>query len=370
MSINQNVQQSNTGPGRSVLVYASETGKTGAELPVSRIRELGFTTIFVVAKDYDGSCHFKRANHTGSRRLENAIAAAQTAGLATAAWVCAFCEGYRGRLGGRGNQGLLSTRPDLSCVDKTGRNTIVHPLRCDYGREQYACPSSDDVVEELETKLADLGQTPGIETILLDFMRFPLQDEYCYCLSCQAKFIGVTGHELLGASPTERLLFKEGVLRQAVERLVNAVKAKNAGMRVGALVWPRQKAAQLGQRWWTWPIDYAAPMFYHASPTGVREEVARFFDEHLQSAEQPLVPMVGGPLASLVRATEWNDVFASVAARAGGNCCVGHYGLGDVLSAIRGKSVTVRVKQELARTALSARQSVARQVRRHFRKQG
>ncbi len=216
------------------------------------------------------------------------LARAKDHGLETHAWTWILC---------RGDKDLLQQHPDWYDVNRLGESAAGKPAYVDY--YHFLCPSHPQVGDHLAKLVSDLGDTPNLDGVHLDYIRYPdvilpvalwkkynlVQNEelpqfdYCYCEVCRNAFKQQTGDDPLKlpdppASAAWRQYRYDSVTR-LVNRLVEVAHAKSK--RVTAAVFPTPTLARklVRQDWVHWNLDAVLPMTYHSFHNETPEWIER-----------------------------------------------------------------------------------------------
>ena len=302
---------------RGIKIYPEEVATDTAESLFETLAKLGFSAAFYVTKHYDGRVFY------GSRRAEvvrDSLSvvcnAASRLGLTVHAWFCLFPEGYKGRLSQRGPSRFILEHPDCASVDREGFSTLERPVFCDYGFENYACPTNPEVQQYLLELLRELVSGYPLTGVHLDFVRYALPGDYCYCPVCKDAFERASGEDLVKASllsPSLVSNWRADVITRFVESIYDTTKALRPETSVSALVWKHGDSKTMpdctgkNQMWKDWALDFVNPMFYHKSyqrpMRWIGEEVARNIT--WSSGKLPIVAGIGGPHTQYFGRGEW-----------------------------------------------------------------
>jgi uncharacterized lipoprotein YddW (UPF0748 family) len=220
---------------------------------------------------------------------------AKEQGLETHAWTWTLC---------RGDKQLLQDHPDWYDVSRLGVSAATKPPYVGY--YHFLCPSHEQVRDYLAKLVSDLADTPNLDGIHLDYIRYPdvilpfalwkkynlvqntelPQFDFCYCEVCRNAFKQQTGEDPLKlpdppASAAWRHYRYDSITR-LVNLLADTVHAKHR--KITAAVFPTPSLAKklVRQDWAKWNLDAILPMaynrFYNEPPawieTAVREGVA------------------------------------------------------------------------------------------------
>jgi uncharacterized lipoprotein YddW (UPF0748 family) len=204
------------------------------------------------------------------------FALAKEQGLETHAWTWTLC---------RGDRNLLDQHPDWYGVSRKGDSAATKPPYVNY--YHFLCPSHPEVQDHLIQLFSDLADTPNLDGIHLDYVRYPdvilpvalwkkynlVQNEelpqfdFCYCSVCRAAYkkqAGVDPLELPNP-PAEAAWrqYRYDTVTHLVNRLVEVVHQK--GKQITAAVFPSPTIARrlVRQDWTNWNLDAVLPMTYH-----------------------------------------------------------------------------------------------------------
>lgn len=208
---------------------------------------------------------------------DQVFALAKAQGLETHAWTWILC---------RGDKDLLDRHPDWYGVSRLGDSAAKKPPYVDY--YHFLCPSREEVGDHLARLLANLADTPNLDGVHLDYIRYPdvilpvalwkrynlIQNEelpqfdFCYCAVCRAAFKKQSGVDPLElpnppADAAWRQYRYDRVTR-LVNRLADVVHQK--GKQITAAVFPTPAIARklVRQDWTRWNLDALLPMVYHS----------------------------------------------------------------------------------------------------------
>jgi uncharacterized lipoprotein YddW (UPF0748 family) len=205
------------------------------------------------------------------------LARAKDQGLETHAWTWALC---------RGDKELLEKHPDWYDVSRQGDSAANKPPYVDY--YHFLCPSHEGVREHLTKIVSDLGDTPNLDGVHLDYIRYPdvilpyalwkkynlVQNEelpqfdFCYCEVCRAAFKQQTGQDPLKMpdppSNAAWLQYRYDSVTKLVNHLVEVAHGKRK--QITAAVFPTPSLAKklVRQDWVHWNLDAVLPMVYHS----------------------------------------------------------------------------------------------------------
>jgi uncharacterized lipoprotein YddW (UPF0748 family) len=204
------------------------------------------------------------------------FALAKEQGLQTHAWTWTLC---------RGDRNLLDQHPDWYGVSRLGDSAAKKPPYVGY--YHFLCPSHEQVQNHLATLFSDLADTPSLDGVHLDYIRYPdvilpvalwkkynlVQNEelpqfdFCYCAVCRAAFKKQAGVDPLELpNPPADAVWRQyryDTVTRLVNRLVEVLHQK--GKQVTAAVFPTPSIARrlVRQDWAKWNLDAVLPMTYH-----------------------------------------------------------------------------------------------------------
>ena len=198
-------------------------------------------------------------------------------GLETHAWSWVLC---------RGDKELLEKHSDWYDVNRLGESAADKPAYVDY--YHFLCPSHPPVGDYLAKIVSDLGDTPNLDGVHLDYIRYPdvilpvalwkkynlVQNEelpqfdYCYCEVCRNAFKQQTGEDPLKlpdppANPAWRQYRYDSVTR-LVNRLVEVAHSKHKQITAAVFPTPTLAKKLVRQDWVHWNLDAVLPMTYHS----------------------------------------------------------------------------------------------------------
>jgi len=218
------------------------------------------------------------------------LADAKAQGLETHAWTWSLC---------RGDKELLEKHPDWYDVSRLGDSAATKPAYVDY--YHFLCPSHEEVRDHLAKIVGNLGDTPNLDGVHLDYIRYPdvilpvalwkkynlIQNEelpqfdFCYCEVCRAAFKKQTGEDPLKMeNPPANAAWRQ-YRYDTVTRLVNhcVEVAHRKNKQITAAVFPTPSIAKklVRQDWVNWNLDAVLPMtynsFYNEKPEWIERAV-------------------------------------------------------------------------------------------------
>lgn len=231
------------------MLYSDEVNKINDSNFMQNIISSGIDSIFLVVKDYNG----KWLTLDTIKEISLVLNEYR---ISFYGWICTQTEGYEGELTTTYLNEMFLEK-EWSVVDSNGKDTLDNPLPCDLGLEQFACPNNanhnDYVVEMIKKyELFFAG-------FLFDFVRFPLEKNYCFCNECNKIAEKMYNTNILNLSDYQRYMLKENSITNLVENLNDKVNIKKT-----FLVWPDFFAKNISrtQNYKKWKVDAISPMIY------------------------------------------------------------------------------------------------------------
>lgn len=235
---------------KGIMFYKNEIDLLFDQSNLQKIKKKGIDTVFLVIKDYNGYILLNKK----VKMLYNKL---KKFDLELGAWICLMIEGYEGKLTNPGINPYFE-KYGWSVIDDKGNNTIEKPIICDLGKEQYACPNNENHNEFLIDTIKILENSGFFSAFVYDFIRFPLENNYCYCQYCKSFFSELTGKEIMESNLYERFIFK----RYSTKKIANLISRKTTLWHT-FLVWPEIfKNIQWSQGYTKWCCQRVSPMFY------------------------------------------------------------------------------------------------------------
>lgn len=224
----------------------------------------GYDALFYVVKDYNGEW-------VTPAEVEVLRDIRQRYSLKMFGWVCCMTEGYVGELAAQGRAPEFA-RSAWSVCDVDGNDTIQRPIPCDLGLEQYACPANQHHTDVLLAGVGKLSSLELFEGFLYDFVRYPLELEYCYCLACDQLALELFGSDIHTLSPLEKFELRRIGVQRFVEQAERATTSWST-----YLVWPDLGVPDLrrSQRYQSWEVSRISPMLYPTLGTDWRTMLRR-----------------------------------------------------------------------------------------------
>ncbi|RAZ80713.1 hypothetical protein [Planococcus halotolerans] len=234
---------------RGLLLY-SEEAKNAKELSfIKELQNAGIDTVVLIIKDYNGSW-------MTLEEVKEIKLFLKKQDIKLFGWICTLTEGYEGELTKKNRSPFFEERK-WSVIDMDGNNTIDKPIYCDLGYEQYACPNNNDHTDFVISTLLEYKEC--LEGVLFDFVRFPLEEEYCFCEECNKLSRKIYNKDIKKLSTFERFLFK----KESITRFVNKLNS-STDLESTFLVWPEfyTKDLMRSQDYKNWKVDNISPMMY------------------------------------------------------------------------------------------------------------
>lgn len=321
---------------RAIRVYPHEITSGNVNQILERLHNLGITDILYEAKNVDGKVFYSsNLAEVVDDRLGLICESAKEYEMRVCVWFCTFPEGYRGRLFGSGISHFLRRNPDCAAVDDKSYNTLEHPVPCDYGLENYACPANPKVQNyELEL-IKEIVKGYPVNGIHLDFIRYPIPGDYCYCDYCTTHFKDTFGISIKDEEASRYLLkWRQQTITDFVNKVYGELKSVDKNLLLSALVWKYDDCLKFTQDWKQWNMDFISPMFHHKGlfkrPIWVRNEIHK----NRMMSNKRMVASIGGLYSDLFTKKEW-DLCEKYAIEGGAEGILyEHYGLLEVVSTL------------------------------------
>ncbi len=208
--------------------------------------------------------------------LERIVTVAKEVGLKVHAWVTVM---------NRPNDSIALKHPDWYIVSREGKSCFDTRPYVDY--YQWLCPIKKASRTYVLNLVEGLAKVPGIESVHLDYIRFPdvflpvgllgkynlKQEEevpefdFCYCNTCVSRFESIHHKNPKNMVTPSLDIEWENFRLNAIRAVVNDayVIAKKYQKKLTAAVFPYPEMASnmVRQRWDKWNIDEVYPMVYH-----------------------------------------------------------------------------------------------------------
>jgi hypothetical protein len=200
---------------------------------------------------------------------------AKNVGLEFQAWVPAMVQSQ---------DGLLDTL--LYAVNGRGESAWSKPAYVGYYK--FLCPNRSEVVDFLENLYGAIAEVHEVDGIHLDYIRFPdvilarglwekyglvmdreyPQFDYCYCDSCVADFLELTGIDILEVDDPSTIdewnQFRYDQITQIVAGLIEVARTNDKIITAAVFPGPNSIAKQIvRQEWDKWDLDAFFPMNYN-----------------------------------------------------------------------------------------------------------
>lgn len=341
---------------KGIMVYSDEINEINVERVVKKIHNLGFTDIFYVTKNIDGRVYYSsNIAETEANTLKILCDEAKKYEIGIYVWFCTFTEGYEGNLYGNGTSKFLSDNPELSAKDANLKDTFTNPVRSDQGFENYACPANPKVFDYELSLMEEIADNYNIKGIHLDFMRFPLPGNYCYCDYCVSKFkekyeISIFSDEAESYLPE----WRKNVISNFVNKICENF-ASRFNVQISALVWKYDDCLEKTQDWKNWNVDFVTPMFYNKGYLkGVKWVYNEIKHNKNSSKNTKIIAAIGGSFSNFFTKEEWNKLEKTVKKANLEGFIIGHYGLFNVLDTLEKDTILTSLKKRAKWTSHKA----------------
>ncbi len=208
--------------------------------------------------------------------LERLVPIAKKEGLKVHAWIMAM---------NRPGDSIALQHPEWYAVSKEGNSCFDTRPYVDY--YQWLCPTRKESREHVLGLVEGLAKVEGIESVHLDYIRFPdiflpigllpkyeLKQEtelpefdFCYCGVCIAKFEKNHHKNPLKSNNVsidmEWKQFRLNAIKNIVDDAYEIVKRNNKKLTAAVFPYPEMADHMVRQRWDKWNIDRVYPMIYH-----------------------------------------------------------------------------------------------------------
>lgn len=200
---------------------------------------------------------------------------ASSAGLEFHAWIPTMVQS---------REGLLDH--SLYAVNGLGESAWDKPAYVEHYK--FLCPNREEVFQFLANMYGAVADVPEVDGIHLDYIRFPdvilarglwdkyglvmdreyPQFDYCYCDSCVADFLELSGINILEvedpSTVEEWKQFRYDQITNIVNRLADMAHSKNKMITAAVFPGPGSIAKKLvRQEWNNWNLDAFYPMNYN-----------------------------------------------------------------------------------------------------------
>lgn len=208
--------------------------------------------------------------------LKRLIPIAQAEGIKLHAWIMSV---------NRPDDQEALKHPQWYMVSREGKSCYDHRPYVDY--YQWLCPTRKESREHILTLVSNLADVDGIESVHLDYIRFPdiylpigllpnynlVQEEelpqfdFCYCDACINEF-EAQHHKnprkfKNPALDIEWKQFRLNKIRDLVNDAAQIVRKKGKKITAAVFPYPEMADQMVRQRWDKWNIDRVYPMIYH-----------------------------------------------------------------------------------------------------------
>ncbi|KFF03552.1 putative glycoside hydrolase [Flavobacterium reichenbachii] len=214
---------------------------------------------------------------TDPKLLARLVPLAKKEGLKVHAWIMAM---------NRPNDSVALKHPDWYQVSKEGKSCFDNRPYVDY--YQWLCPTKKESREHVLGLVEGLAKVDGIESVHLDYIRFPdiflpisllpkynlVQDkelpqfDFCYCDACVSKFEKEhhknpkTSHNT--SIDMEWKNFRLNAVKAVVDDAYKIAHKHHVKLTAAVFPYPEMADHMVRQRWDKWNIDEVYPMIYHS----------------------------------------------------------------------------------------------------------
>ena len=214
--------------------------------------------------------------NTDPKLLERLVPLATKEGLKVHAWFMAMQ---------RAGDSIALQHPEWYAVSEEGKSCFDTRPYVDY--YQWLCPTRKESREHILGMVEALSKVEGIESVHLDYIRFPdiflpiallpkydlVQDvempefDFCYCDVCIAEFEKVHHKNPKESKNTsidmEWKQFRLNRIKQVVDEAYEIVHKNDKILTAAVFPYPEMADHMVRQRWDKWNIDEVYPMIYH-----------------------------------------------------------------------------------------------------------
>ena len=247
-----------------------------------------WTTADAKKSDADYSKEFKKYKdggidevlintQTDPKLLARLVPLATKEGLKVHAWIMAM---------NRPNDSIALQHPDWYQVSKEGKSCFDNRPYVDY--YQWLCPTKEESRNHVLGLVEGLAKVEGIESVHLDYIRFPdiflpisllpkynlVQDvelpqfDFCYCDACVSKFEKEHHKNPKNSHNTsidmEWKNFRLNAVKAVVDDAYKIAHKHNKKLTAAVFPYPEMADHMVRQRWDKWNIDEVYPMIYHS----------------------------------------------------------------------------------------------------------
>ncbi|MFV0539959.1 MAG: putative glycoside hydrolase [Aestuariibaculum sp.] len=213
---------------------------------------------------------------TDAKLLERLVPLATEKGLRVHAWIMAM---------NRPDDSIALQHPDWYAVSRDGKSCFDNRPYVDY--YQWLCPTRPESRNHVLSLVEGLAKVEGIESVHLDYIRFPdiflpigllpnynlVQDvelpeyDFCYCDACIDAFQKEhhkNPREMKNtAIDMEWKNFRLNAIRSVVNDAYKIVHKYDKKLTSAVFPYPEMADHMVRQRWDKWDIDEVYPMIYH-----------------------------------------------------------------------------------------------------------
>lgn len=300
---------------KGYLIYRKDIVKLNDSL-FSELKRKKINSIFVVIKDYNGDWIESKEESI----IDDWVRKYQ---LKKYGWICTQTEGYTGELASDGINPIF-LKKQWSVVDAEKVDSIRNPIPGDFGYEQFACPNNNDHTKYVISKIKTVEKR--YDGFLFDFIRFPLQNNYCHCKYCNSNALAKFDKKVSQLSNYEKYLLK----KESINNLVNKYEKEVNSFKT-YLLWPSFHFENLNryQKPEEWQVKNLSPMLYYT--LGEEKKLLRKFKKKYNS-----IGII--PLFLLKNATQLNNL-KNVTENE--NFILTHYGIENEINGKRRSKVEI-----------------------------
>jgi uncharacterized lipoprotein YddW (UPF0748 family) len=214
---------------------------------------------------------------TDPKELERLVPIAKAEGLKVHAWIMAVNR--------PGDKEALK-HPEWYQVSRDGKSCF--DTRPYVGYYQWLCPTRKESRNHILGLVEGLAKVEGIESVHLDYIRFPdiflpigllpkynlVQDvempeyDFCYCDVCISEFEKIHHKNPKESKNTaidmEWKNFRLNAIKALVDDAYKIVHKNNKKLTAAVFPYPEMADHMVRQRWDKWDIDEVYPMIYHS----------------------------------------------------------------------------------------------------------
>lgn len=214
---------------------------------------------------------------TDPKELQRLVPIAKAEGLNVHAWIMAVNR--------PGDKEALK-HPEWYQVSREGKSCF--DTRPYVGYYQWLCPTREESRNHILGLVEGLAKVEGIESVHLDYIRFPdiflpigllpkynlVQDvelpeyDFCYCDVCVSEFEKIHHKNPRESKNTaidmEWKNFRLNAIKALVDDAYKIVHKNNKKLTAAVFPYPEMADHMVRQRWDKWDIDEVYPMIYHS----------------------------------------------------------------------------------------------------------